>query len=210
MELRRRKVERVRGRPGALSGEGASYPAWPAWVALLICGFFLVAPSPVTAQNEDDNEYRLKLAFIYNFAQFTQWPPEAFRNPAAPLMVCVVGQNPFHGEIEQSLRGRTVGDHPLEIKGLKSDDTFKGCQMLFVRASERRMEPTILAALRGSSTLTVGEAKGFAESGGVINFVLEENRLRFEVNLDAATRSRVKISSKVLALARIVSSEPAP
>jgi len=156
------------------------------------------------SQSDADAEYRVKLAFLYHFAQFIQWPPEAFHDRAAPLTLCVAGQNPFRGEIEQELRGRVVNGHPVEIKKLRPNDDPKACHMVFVPASERKQAEKLLAALKGSSTLTVGETQGFADLGGIINLTLDQNKLRFEVNLDAATQTQLKISSKLLALAKIV------
>jgi len=144
------------------------------------------------------------LAFLYHFAQFIQWPPETFHDPAAPLTLCVAGQNPFQGEIGQDLRGREVNGHPVEIKKLRPNDDPKACHIVFVPASERKQTEKLLAALKGSSTLTVGETQGFADLGGIINLTLDQNKLRFEVNLDAATQTQLKISSKLLALAKIV------
>ena len=185
-------------------------PTVKAVMGILVCGTLLFHPAPTAAQNDDNPEYRVKLAFLYNFAQFVQWPSEAFQNPTAPLNICVAGPDPFQDEMEQSLRGRTAGGHPIAIKRLKSDDDPRACHMVFVRASERRLAAKILASLKGSSTLTVGESKGFVNMGGVINLTLDENKLRFEINLDAATQTRLKISSKLLALAKIVKVEPSP
>src|SRR5579863_6313245 len=84
---------------------------------LMICGLFLGAPRAFSQRN-DHAEYKLKLAFLYNFAQFVEWPSDAFQFPNAPLTVCVVGENPFQGELEQSLRGRTAGNHPIQLKKL--------------------------------------------------------------------------------------------
>ena len=175
--------------------------------AALLCLFH---PAGCLAQIDEEAEYRVKLAFLYNFAQFIDWPPEAFRNPAGPLTICVAGQNPFEGEMAQALNGRQAGGHPIEVRRLKRSEDPKTCQMIFVRDSERKSTETILAALKGSNTLTVGESKGFAESGGVINLTLVENKLRFEVNLNAAAQTRLRISSKLLALAKIVRSERSP
>lgn len=177
----------------------------PAVIGLFACVTLLLQPSHAFAQaNDDDAEYRVKLAFLYNFAQFVQWPPEAFHDPAAPLTICVAGQDPFKGGIEQDLRGRTAGGHPLQLKTLKRDDDPRACHMIFVRASEKRIAGKIMGDLKGSSTLTIGETKGFADLGGVINLTIERNKLRFEINLDAATETRLKISSKLLELAKIV------
>jgi len=173
-----------------------------AW-AVLLC-----KPLRAPAQGDDDAEYRVKLAILYNFAQFVEWPADAFHDPAAPLTICVAGQDPFQGEIGQGLRGRTAGGHLVEIKRLKREENPRACHMIFVRAGDRKLAGRLFAELRGSSTLTVGETKGFADLGGVINLVVEENKLRFEINLGAARQTRLKISSKLLALAKIVN--PAP
>ena len=168
-------------------------------------GLLLLALSPpVRAQGGTNSEYRVKLAFLYNFAQFVQWPSDAFSSSGVPLILCVAGENPFQGEIEQSLRDRMVGGHPVELKRLLPDDNPRACQIIFVRAAEMKIAPRIFASAKGSNTLTVGEAIGFAERGGVINLTREENRLRFEVNTNAAAQTHLKISSKLLALAKIV------
>jgi hypothetical protein len=146
----------------------------------------------------------VKLGFLYNFAQFVRWPSDAFGSPNAPLMICVAGRDPFDPSIEQELRSRTVGGHPVEIKRLKATDDPKVCHMIFVRGGDKRAAARILASQKGSNTLTVGETQGFADRGGLINLIIENKKLRFEVNLDAAEQTRLKISSKLLALAKIV------
>jgi YfiR/HmsC-like len=170
----------------------------------------LLGVSRAFSRSEDDAEYKVKLAFLYNFAQFVEWPPDAFADADAPLTVCVAGEDPFNAELEQSLRGRKAGGHPVEIRRFKPDDDPRACHIIFVRASEKKAAGRILASLNGSNTLSVGEAKGFAERGGIINMTLEENKLRFEVNVDAAAQTRLKISSKLLALAKIVKEPRGP
>jgi len=202
MGLRKRGKGSGSGKPRATSGSSGSMVR--AVIGLFACFTLLLEPSHALAQANDDAEYRVKLAFLYNFAQFVQWPPEAFRDPAAPLTICVAGPDPFKGSIEQDLRGRTAGGHPLQLKTLEPDDDPRACHMIFVRASEKRITSKILADLKGSSTLTIGETKGFADLGGVINLTIEQNKLRFEINLDAAMETRLKISSKLLELAKIV------
>jgi len=170
----------------------------------MLAFFLLTLPSPASGQSEESNEYRVKLAFLFNFARFVEWPADTFRDSGSPLTICVAGDNPFQGEIEESLRGRTAGGHPLAVRVLRANEDPHDCQMIFVRATEKKVTPRILASSKGSSTLTVGEVKGFAERGGIINLTREENQLRFEINIDAAAQTRLKISSKLLALARIV------
>lgn len=210
MQMHWRKVEKDRGSGKSPAGSGCWRSMGRAAICLIICGAFLWRPSQAPAQNADQAEYRVKLAFLYNFAQFIQWPPEVFHDPGAPLNICVAGPNPFQGEIEGSLHGRAVWGHPITIRKLKPGDDPRACQMIFVRASEKKTAGRILAALKGASTLTVGESKGFADMGGVVNITLDENKLRFEINLDAAVQTRLKISSKLLALAKIVKVETSP
>ncbi len=150
------------------------------------------------------SEYRLKLAFLYNFALFVKWPPDAFTSLSAPLTICVVGENPFAGDIGDGLRGRTVEGHPVVLRQLNSRDDPHSCQMIFVRATETKSVAKILAETPGSSVLTVGEQVGFAQRGGIINLTRDQNNLRFEVNIDEAAQTRLKISSKLLSLAKIV------
>jgi hypothetical protein len=177
-------------------------------IRLLLCATFLVVPAP--AQHDDSAEYRLKLAFLFHLAQFVDWPQEVFRNPDEPLTICVAGQDPFQGEIERGLRGRTVQGRAVRTRKWNPDDDPRPCQMMFVRAAEKRTTGAILASLKGSNILTVGESKGFAELGGIVNLTLQENRLHFEVNLDAANLTRLRLSAKLLALARIIRAELEP
>lgn len=171
--------------------------------AAIVVGLAAGAP-PAAAQRIDANEYRLKLAFLYNFAQFVEWPADSFRDAGAPLTICVAGDDPFQGGIEESLRGRAVKGHSMEVRKLGPHDDPRACQMIFVRAAEKKEIPRILASSRGSTILTIGETDGFARDGGVINLTREDNRLRFEFNVDAAAQTRLHISSKLLALAKIV------
>jgi YfiR/HmsC-like len=175
-----------------------------ALVRWLILGMLVLAPCCALAQDDGEPEYRVKLAFLYNFTQFIEWPTEAFSAPAAPLVICVAGRNPFQGEVDRGSRRRTADGHPIQIKQLGPTDDPRACQMIFVRSSAKRATGKMLEAVRGSSTLTVGESADFAAQGGVINFTLAESRLGFEINLDAALQTRAVISSKLLALAKII------
>ena len=157
--------------------------------------------------NEETVEYPVKLAFLYNFTKFVEWPPASYRAPGAPLVICIVGHDPFSPDIEGELRSRTVGSHPIEVRTLRPSDIMSVCHMVFVPATEKDDAARIVSILNGSSTLTVGESEGFAVRGGIINLMAEGNKLHFEVNLLAADRAGLKISAKMLALARIVHDE---
>lgn len=165
-----------------------------------LCGALLsLALAPAHA---GPAEYELKAAFIYQIAKFVEWPASD-----APLRLCVIGGNPF-GPALENIRGKTVNERKLEIRLLDAGGDVRECAMLFVAATaERHLERIVLLA-RGSGMLTLGDSEGFAQRGAMVNFFPEQGKLRFEINLEAARQGGVRISSKLLSLARIVESQP--
>jgi hypothetical protein len=175
-----------------------------------ICIFSVgVFPGHLPAQTTSPTEYELKAAFLFNFAKFVEWPPSAFTNPQSAFLVCVFGPDPFGGALDDALLRHSVQGHPVALLRMKRTADMVGCQILFIPASERNRLSEVIAKLRGQSVLVIGENENFATSGGVIQFVLEQNRIRFLINTDAADRSGLKFSSKLLALATIVRDAPA-
>jgi hypothetical protein len=172
--------------------------------ALLLCSALLGASLPVRAHISSSEEYRLKLAFLFNFAKFVDWPEDAFPSPQAPLNICIVGRDPFDPDLEQQIGERTVNGHACVTRRLSPRDDFKACQIIFVPAASDSSLPAVLRQAGASGAIIVGETTGFASRGGTVNFVLEGARLLFEVNLEASQRTRSRISSRVLALAKIV------
>jgi hypothetical protein len=165
---------------------------------------FLIATPKAFSQKEEGAGYPVKLAFLYNFTKFVEWPPESYRAPNAPLLICVVGHDPFSQVLEDELRTRNVGGHPVEVRTLKPNDKLSQCQIVFVPATEKQRAERIVSGLKGSSALTVGETDGFAVQGGMINLTVEANQVHFEVNRLAAERAGLKISSRLLNIAKIV------
>lgn len=159
----------------------------------------LLAP-PVQAQ-ETYREYDVKAAFLYNFVKFVDWPAAAFRDDRSPLEICVYGTDPFSRSLDDVVKGESVGGRRLAIRRPASFAGFEGCHVLFVCASEREMMSEVLAAVAGRPVLTVADSDGFLPAGGMINFVLDEGRVRFRINQPAAERVRLTISSKLLRLA---------
>ena len=149
------------------------------------------------------DEYQVKAAFLFNFAKFVEWPNEAFSDPNAPLVITVFGEDPFNGSLE-AVKGKLVNNRKLTIRRVKDIQEIGKSNVLFVSPSARKELGRILEALQGQNVLTVGEDGAFTQCGGIINFVKEDNRVRFEVNVTAAERAGLKISSRLLALARIV------
>lgn len=151
-------------------------------------------------------EYSVKAAFVYNFARFTEWPESAFHGAASPLRLCVLGQDPFNGALD-TIAGRTIGNRELLVSYPIWADSAQDCHILFIGESAQSQLPEIVTHLNGSPVLIIGDTPDIARSGGVIGLETVENRIRFRVNLDAAQRSGLKLSSRILDLATSVHSE---
>jgi hypothetical protein len=156
------------------------------------------------AQNQLLSENEIKAGFLYNFTKFVEWPPDAFLDSSGPIVLGVVGDSPITDLVTDAASGKIVNGRAVIVKKFKEGQDLRSCHILFVSSSEEKHMTRILESLRGSNVLTVGETSGFAESGGVINFFIDGNKVRLEINLDAAARSRLKISAKVIAVARLV------
>jgi hypothetical protein len=165
----------------------------------------LVAHS-VDAQTKTLDEYRVKAAFLFNFAKFVEWPAGAFNGPGDPITICAFG-NPFGGLLEQTIDGKQINERKLIVRQLSDGaDVPAGCTILFISA-DRKRQGDLLGRLKGNHVLTVGETENFAAAGGVIGFKLEGEKVRLQINICAAERARLRISSKLLSLAEIVKEE---
>jgi len=158
-----------------------------------------------SADPSDSSEYLIKAGFIYNFAKLMEWPDPVFPQPNSPIVIGVLGNtDPFQGTLDDVLRGKQVNGHPFVVKHLKSKDDIKGCNILFVTSSETAHADELLHQIRGLPILTIGDTPGFAERGGIIDFVVEDNKVRFDIDVQAAKQADITISSRLLTLARIV------
>jgi hypothetical protein len=163
-----------------------------------------MAPAETQAQAAPPPEYQLKAVFLFNFAQFVEWPPSAFPAPDAPLVIGVLGEDPFGSYLDEAVRGESVNSHPLTVRRYRRVEDITSCHILFIgRPEQDRLEP-VLDSLKGRSILTVGDAEGFARRGGMIRFVTDHNRIRLRINLGAAETASLKLSSKLLRPAEIV------
>jgi hypothetical protein len=169
-------------------------------VPLLLLLIALSNASSIQVRAQAVNEYQVKAAFILNFAKFVDWPSDAF-SEGGSLVVGVVGDDPFGGALDQ-LNGNTVNGRRLRIKRLRWDDSLRGCQILFVSNSEGKHLGKIMESIRGTSVLTIGEMPQFNQSGGMIRFLTQSNKVRFEINAAAAGQARLRVSSKLLALSK--------
>jgi len=169
-------------------------------------GLWLAAAGALRAAPPRPLEYEVKAAFLFNFAKFVEWPPDAFREHD-PLTICIFGEDPFGAVLDGTLAGETLAGRPLQARRTDRPGELRSCQIVFIGQAERERVPEVLASLRGANVLTVGESDRFAEQGGMVRFFVEANRVRFEVNLDALERTRLVVSSKLLRVARVVRPE---
>jgi hypothetical protein len=154
-------------------------------------------------QAQASGEYQVKAAFLYNFLKFVDWPAQSFANDSSPFIIGVVGNDTFNSAIDQAVSGKTANGRPIVIKRFASAKTLTYCHILFISPSERDRFRQILETT-GSGVLTVSETDGFAQIGGVVNFTLVDSKVRFEINQSAAERAGLKISAKLLSVARVV------
>ena len=198
------KLERVNKARLISAGGIANFPRKVrSRLSMLLSGLVLCSLGS-GAQGQTATEYQVKAAFLFNFAKFVEWPPSTFSDAAAPLRICVFGRNPFGEELRNITKEKTVNGHKLEVSQVLDFEVARTCQILFIASSEMSRLKQILESLRGTDALTVADTKGFVEQGGMINFVLENSRVQFEVNRKAAEQAGLKISSKLLSVAKLV------
>jgi hypothetical protein len=174
------------------------------WIVSCVVVFVTLAASPAALAQAAGQEYQVKAVFLFNFVQFVEWPSTAFSSPEAPFRIGVLGDDPFAGALEAAVQGETVRQRALVIERASRIEALLGCHVVFVARSERALVGPILAATLGKPILTVGDMPDFARGGGIINFYLEGNKVRFEINRAAAQGNGLKLSSQLLGLARIV------
>ena len=173
-------------------------------ISVLLCGLV------IGGQAQSAGEYQVKAAFLFNFAKFVEWPPDAFPHPDAPLQICVFGQDPFGVEFERSMVEKIVQSHKVKVAHPDDMSQARACQILFVSSSEKQRMRDILQGLQGASVLTVADTPNFIQAGGIINFVLDEDQVRFEINLKAAELAHLKLSARLLTVAkRVLPGDPA-
>jgi YfiR/HmsC-like len=181
--------------------------AWLArtvWLPVVILIAWIAVATPQA--HAQYSEYDVKAAFLGNFIQFVRWPARAFPDAGSPFTICIVGSDPFGSALERSVAGQSVGGHKVTIKRSRRPEDLKSSQLVFVSKSERSRAGEILAGVQGASVLSVGEFEDFTRQGGVINFMMEGDKVRFEINTGAAQRAGLELSSKLLRLGKATAS----
>jgi len=175
-------------------------------VLLGIAVLLAAAGFPALADQQIVEEYKVKAAFLFNFTKFVEWPGTAFANPSDPFVIAVLGNDPFQEALD-ILKGKAVKQRPIVVLRVAELGDLKSCHLLFVSSSERSRLASILPAAHKMNALTVGDAQGFGEKGVAVQFLIEEKRVRFAVNMGASREAGLKISSKLLSLATTVSGQ---
>lgn len=171
-------------------------------VALLACALGLeAAPSAANTL-----EYKIKAVFLLNFTQFVQWPPKAFPDAGAPVVIGILGEDPFDDFIDQVVKGEKVDDRTVQVRRFSDVAQVDACNVLFISRSESGDIRQILAKLKGRAILTVSDSDNFTRFGGMIRFYEDENRVRLRINNEEALSEGLKISSKLLRPSQIVTS----
>ena len=160
--------------------------------------------APPVARADEAPEYQVKAAFLYNFAKFVDWPSAAFSGENSPLIIGVLGDDPFGDALDKTVEGKTVNDRKIVVRRYKQADDAKSCHILYVSRSEKKQVDKDLDRLDKTNTLTVGDMDQFLQRGGMVNFIIEDKKVRLEINPDAAERANLKVSSKLLQVAHIV------
>lgn len=155
------------------------------------------------AQTATSQEYQVKAAFLFNFAQYTQWPSNSFPEATSPLVIGIIGNDPFGAMLDELVRGEKVNGHPLVVQRYRHVEEIKACHILFTSESERKRVEDLFAQTKGRSILTVGDTEPFVRQGGMVRFYTESGKIRFEINVEATKQSHLEVSSRLLRLARV-------
>jgi hypothetical protein len=180
-------------------------PQNPAWrrchsLARIVVAVFLSVFVAAADQQSKPSEYAVKAAYLYNFAKFVKWPADSVTARNSVFSICILGQDPFGGTLENTVSGETIAGRPATVVRLSTPREANNCSILYIAPSESRRLPEILSNVK-ESTLTVSDIPSFADRGGMIEFVLESGRVRFQINLTAAQNAGLNVSSELLKVA---------
>ncbi len=171
---------------------------------VFLCGF------SDSGQAQVSREYQLKAVFLYNFAQFTEWPDGAYAGDKSPIVIGIIGMDPFGHSLEDTVKGEMIQGHPFVIEHYHRAEDIKTCHILFISQSENRHMDEIVRSLKAKPTLTVADADGAASTEVMIRFMVENNKVRFRINQQAATNAKLVLSSRLLRVADVTPSGATP
>ena len=156
--------------------------------------FFVYAQTPVA------REYQLKAVFLYNFTQFVEWPTHSFTSDQAPMVIGILGTDPFGSYLEETVAGENINGHPLRVQRYSTVEEIGSCQILFINVADKNKREQIIVKLKGRNILTVSDAPDFLLQGGMIRFFTKQDKIKLQVNLEETKTANLVISSKLLRL----------
>jgi len=177
------------------------------WGRLAVAAFAVAAAATGSRDIAADTvvttapDVAVKAAFLYNFAKFAEWPA---LSSAAPIVVCIVGDDAIATALADTVRGQRIGDHSVDVSRPRNSAAWPVCHVLFLAEAERRLYAEGLVAIQALPVLTVSDGKGFSEAGGIIELYAEGGRMRFAINVDAVDRSGLRLSSRLLGLSKVI------
>ena len=181
---------------------GVSYNPAPMCRSLRVFAAFFLLAGILFAQSFISLEYKIKAAMLYNFAMFVDWASAEISEHNS-IVVGVLGDDPFGAALDEAMRDKTVYGRPILVRRLKEHSDARLCDILFISNSEKEQLPVVFQSLAESKVLTVSDIDEFAGVGGIIGFIIQEGKVRFEINIDAARRAGIRISSRLLNLATV-------
>ncbi len=170
-------------------------------VLSVLVGLLLISAGPQENPTAVFKEYQVKAAFLFNFSKFVEWPARKFTDGTSPIVIGILGVNPFGSELEKAVKGRHINGREVVVQQFDTPEAARSAHLLFVSASSDPSMVSALRALDGSSVLTVGESEAFTRHGGIITLVLEGDKLGFTINIESAGRAGLKISAQLQKLA---------
>jgi len=170
-------------------------------ISILVTAVLASGAEP--AQSQAKSEYALKAVFLYNFCRFIEWPKSEFASSTDPIIIAVIGEDPFGRLLEEAVHGETLRGRSIQIQRYRNPDSIGHCHLLFISQSETRRMDAILAAVAGKSVVTVGETDAFLDQGGMIALTAERNRIGLHINPSLLRAANLDVSSKLLRVAQI-------
>jgi hypothetical protein len=176
----------------------------PSGFNLRVLRRFSLGELSLSAQAAPSNEYQVKAVFLFNFAQFVEWPPAAFAGDTSPLVIGVLGEDPFGAFLDETVRDEKVGNRPMQVQRYHRVDDITTCHVLFISRSEESRLVQTLASLKGRNILIVGDSEDFIQRAGMIQLATSQGKIRLRINVNAARTANLTISSKLLRSAELV------
>lgn len=177
------------------------------FLSLILVNFVILTSHAQMGFTTYPTEYQVKAKYLYNFARFVEWPDQSFTHKSTPYTIGILGEDPFGIDLDKTVEGKKIKGRNFIIKRFNEISDFQYCHILFISLNEQEKTKRVIKKLKGSSILTVSDIENFAEDGGIINFFMTEEKIRFKINFQSANASNLKISSQILRQAKIITNK---